>query len=247
MRRPRPSASRWPAALLLGLAVLSAAGSASAQRDAIPSDYPHSLMRDLAALLAALDRDPSDVNLLTRLADLYLNIADDLYTDAQDRLAAYEEGARTAERAIELREANADAHFLYAAALGSAARLKGPASAALVLRNVKRHVAGAIELRPDHAPALQMMGGLLAELPRFLGGDPEAAERYLMRAIAADGDYTNARILLAKLYLKQGRVDAARLQLRAVVGAAHPHYPYAWARRFKPEAERLLKSLDEPQ
>ena len=23
----------------------------------------------------------------------------------------------------------------------------------------------------------------------------------------------------------------------------HPHYPYAWKRRFRPEAERLLKAL----
>ncbi len=47
-----------------------------------------------------------------------------------------------------------------------------------------------------------MMGGLLVELPWFLGGDEKNAQEYLEQAIAADGNYTKARILLATLYKK---------------------------------------------
>jgi hypothetical protein len=44
-----------------------------------------------------------------------------------------------------------------------------------------------------------MMGGLLMELPWFLGGDEKKVQEYLERAIAADGNFTNARVLVANL------------------------------------------------
>jgi tetratricopeptide (TPR) repeat protein len=121
--------------------------------------------------------------------------------------------------------------------------MKGLTNAAMKVREIKRHVVRAIELDPNHAQALQMMGGLLMELPWFLGGDEKEAQAYLERAIAADGNFTNARILLAKLYQKQDRIDEAKAQLEAVINAKHPHYPYTWTRKFKPEAEQLLKEL----
>ena len=82
------------------------------------------------------------------------------------------------------------------------------------------------------------------ELPWFLGGDEKKAQEYLERAIAADGNFTNARLLVANLYKKQGRVDDAKRQLEAVIRAENPHYRFAWERIYKPEAERLLKTLD---
>ncbi|MGQ0809912.1 MAG: tetratricopeptide repeat protein [Nitrospiraceae bacterium] len=213
------------------------------QHDSIPPDYPQSLERELRSTLSALSKDSSNVTLLTQLAEIYLNLADDLLTDEEKRRNAYAEGAMAAKRAFELNDANADAHFLYAANLGSAARLNGLTSAALIVKEIKAHVARAIELLPSHAPALQMMGGLLAELPWFLGGDTTAAEEYLRRALASDSYYTNAHLLLAKLLIKQDRIGEARQHLLAIIHADHPHYPYTWARTFKPEAERLLAGL----
>ena len=69
-----------------------------------------------------------------------------------------------------------------------------------------------------------MMGGLLMELPGFLGGDEKKAQEYLERAIAADGNFTNARVLVANLYRKQGRIEQAKRQLEAVIRADKPHY-----------------------
>ncbi|NGZ11608.1 MAG: tetratricopeptide repeat protein, partial [Nitrospira sp. LK70] len=104
----------------------------------------------------------------------------------------------------------------------------------------------AIELDPDHSLALQMMGGLMMELPRILGGSKKKAQEYLERAVAADGNFANARMMLATVYKKQGRVEEARKQLTAVVQAERPHYRYAWERKHKPEAERMLRALAKP-
>jgi tetratricopeptide (TPR) repeat protein len=224
------------------LPVLYAAGA----RDAIPSNYPQSLESDLQSLLSVIAGGRVSADVFVALAEVYMDLADDLFTDDGNRRLAYEEGAKAAERAMGLQDSNAQAHFLYAANLGSAERIKGLTKAAIKVKEIKQHVARAIELDPNHAQALQMMGGLLMELPWFLGGDKKKAGEYLERAITADGNFTNARILLSKLYKNQNRIEDAKKQLEAVIHAEHPHYPYTWTKKFKPEAERMLKEMAHP-
>lgn len=228
---------------LLLVGALIASDHALAQRNEMPPGYPQSLERDLQALLARVDEGNPSPELLVQLAEIYFDLADDLLTDKPKRLAAYEAGAKAAKQAFELDETNADAHYFHAVNIGNAARLQGVTNAALTVSTIKHCALRAIELDPDHSLALQMMGGLMMELPRILGGSKKKAQDYLERAIAADGNYANARMMLATLYKKQGRVAEARKQLTAVVQAEHPHYRYAWERKYKPEAERLLREL----
>ena len=230
-------------AFILGLACLSLIAPARAEHESLPPDYPNSLERELAALQAKIATEGVRLDRLIAGAELYLDIADDLFEDDVQKRLAYEAAAEMARRALQLEERNAQAHFPYAAARGSAERLKGIANAGLVLGEIKEHVRRAIELDPGHAQALQMMGGLYAELPWLLGGSEKEAESFLRRAIAVDGRYTNAHLILARLLIKQGRSGEARAHLDAVLQVEHPHYPYAWKRRFRPEAERLLKAL----
>ena len=227
--------------MVLGLAV--GAGHVFAQRDEMPVGYPQSLEPSLQVLLKRLHEDGPSPPLLVQVASTYFDLADDLLTDDKKRYAAYEAGANAAEQAFQLDDSNADAHFFHAANLGSAERLRGIANAAMVVKEITHCALRAIELNPRHAQALQMLGGLLMELPWFLGGDEKKAQVYLERAIAADGNFTNARILVAKIYTKQGRVEDARQQLEAVIRADHPHYRYAWERTYRPEAGRLLKEM----
>src|SRR5262249_47792660 len=158
-------------------------------RDSIPPDYPQSLESELQHLLSVAQRDRPDPNLLLQLAEIYMDLADDLYTDDQNRLSAYEQGAKAASGALELQHYNEQSNFLYAANLGSAERIGGLTTAAMKVKEIQRHVARAIELDNNHAQALQMMGALLMELPWFLGGDKNLAQEYLERAVAADGNF----------------------------------------------------------
>jgi len=229
----------------VGVLVVLTASVARAEHDGTPPNYPQSLEPALGTLLKQRKAYAEDVGLLLKLSEVYLDMGDDLYSEEDERRRAYEEGARLAKRALDLEDTNAHAHFLYAANLGNEKRLKGTGSAMLALDDIKSHVRRAIALNPLHARALQFMGGLLADLPWFLGGDRKAAQDHLERAVAADGNFTNARILLARLYVKQDRVDDARAQLEAVIRAESPHYRRAWIHRLKPEAERLLKQLSD--
>ncbi len=212
----------------------------------LASDYPASLETDVQRLLAAGSGDSSDPDVLIRVAGLYLDMGDDLYRESPKRLAAYEQGARFAKRAIEQQDANAEAHFLYAASLGSAAQLKGIMASAFTVGDLKAHVARALELKPDHAPALHMMGMMLEELPWFLGGDSVAALEHLKRAVTLDPTYAHARLDLARAYLKRRDREAGGRQLRALVQMTDVRDRYAWVHRYRPEAEQLLNALEQP-
>lgn len=233
-------------ALGLGPALLAAALAWGQPSPAFPPDYPQSLPRKLAALQEARARTPSDPNILVKMADVCLDMGDDLYTDAERKRESFTEGARWAKQALELSEPNADAHFLYAANLGSAAHLDGLASSVFAVGTIKRHVRRALELNPRHAPALHLAGALLEALPTLMGGDPDVALRYMQEAVRLDPTYAHARIDLAKAYLARNNHAAAREQLLAILHLKHPRNPYSWRHRDRPEAEQLLAALPEP-
>jgi tetratricopeptide (TPR) repeat protein len=236
---------KWIINFVVVVGITLGAERAFAQRDEMPTGYPQSLEVDLQSLLGRLREGSVSPGLLVRVASTYFDLADDFLTDEKRRREAYEAGARAAKQAFELDESNADAHFFHAANLGSAERLRGITNAAMVVKQIKHCAMRAIELNPKHAQALQMMGGLLMELPWFLGGDEKKAQEYLERAIAADGNFTNARILVATIYKKQRRIDDAKQQLEAVIRAGHPHYRFAWERTYKPQAEKMLREIED--
>lgn len=234
-------------AILLVVNAVIGSAPAFAQRNEMPTGYPQSIEPALQSLLNQRREENPSPELLVRLAETYFDLANDLLTDEGKRREAYEAGAKAAKQALDLDDFNADAHLFHAANIGSAERLKGIANAAMVVKEMKHCALRAIELNHRHAQALQMLGGMLIELPWFLGGDERKAQDYLERAIAADGNYTLARVLVAKLYKKQGRVDDARQQLTAVIESRRPHYRLSWEREYKPEAERLLRELSSLQ
>lgn len=240
-RRWRTSvAARW----LLAVSVSLSGEAISAETPTAPSDYPQSLQRDLQAFLDERAPESTDPDVLVRLAALYLDMGDNLFNDTASRIGAYEAGARIARRALEIREADAQSHFLYAANLGSAMNLKGVVASAFGVRDLKTHTARALELKKDHAPALHMMGMLLEELPVLFGGDRASALAHVQRAAVLAPGFTHARLDLARMYLKRNNPQAAKHELLAIITMEQPTDPYAWARRDKPEAEELLRRLE---
>lgn len=206
--------------------------------------YPASLNNQLQELHQAHSSSPENLDLLIQLASTYLDAGDDLYSETSKRLEAYQTGADFANQALALEQQHAHAHFLYAANLGHIAQLQGVLVSAFLIREIIGHVEQSIELAPTHAPALHMMGMILDGLPWFLGGDAEGSIVYVERAVAADPHYTHARLNLGKLYLKQGRVQAAKEQLLLVTNTQSPRGSYAWSHHHNPEALSLLRDLE---
>jgi tetratricopeptide (TPR) repeat protein len=241
MFKMRPTSHRTIAlTLCCGAAVLLL----SVQSTFAISESVQNLEQRLQGLLAEKRQHASDPDILVKLADVYLDLGDEESQDTAKRRAAYEEGARLARQALDLQEQNADAHYLYAANLGSAAQLRGSMASALTVQDLKTHVRRALELNGNHAPALHMMGMMMEELPWFLGGDTDAALTYLKRALLADPSYIHARLDLAKIYIKRHASDEARRELRIIVEGPQPADLSAGARRYREEAWTILNSLN---
>ena len=211
--------------------------------EALPPDPSQSPLTQLERIQSQGGQDSSDPATLLRLADLYLEIGQDIYQDKNQKRQAFDEGARLARKALDMEDNNAEAHYLYAANLGSSAQIKGVTASALTVNTLKTHVRRALELNPDHAPALHMMGMMLEELPWFLGGDKDKAITYLVRATEVKPDYTRARLDLARIYMKRQNPSAARAELLNILHERPPSPVSESWKQDQREAKNLFEAL----
>jgi len=229
--------------MLIGLLLLKGIPGLGAEPVPLNIDPSESPLTQLQKLQGQQNQDSSDPTTLLRMSDLYFEIGEDIYQEENQKRQAFENGSRLAQRVLDMQENNAEAHFLYAANLGGAAQISGVIASALTVNTLKTHVQRALELNPNHAPALHMMGMLLEELPWFLGGDPEMAITYLVRATKAKPDYTRARLDLAKAYIKRQNLPAAREELLHIVREPSGSPAPASRQDNHQEAQILLDSL----
>lgn len=231
-------------ALVCGL-ILGLLGSVGwgASLSPLSSDSPDELEKELQDLLSTGLSQSTNPNALCRLASLYMDLGYGLYVDEEKKLAAFQEGARLAKRALEQQEASADAHFLYAANLGQAVQLQGLVTTALNLETLNAHVNRVLELDQNYAPAHHMLGLMYEELPWFLGGDSEAASEHLKKAVSLDARYAPARLDLGKWYLKHGRSQEAEKEFTRVIQIPPLKKKWIWERIHRPQGQRLLQQI----
>jgi tetratricopeptide (TPR) repeat protein len=229
--------------LLLFVGVFSFPYGVLRAEDAIDLPLPTDLERELKSLVLEGTANSNDLNRLLRLASLYLDLGYGVYVDREKKLAAFQEGARIAKKALDIRESSADAHFLYAANLGSAAELEGLVAAALTVQQLKDHAHRCLELDERYAPAHHMLGRMYEELPWFLGGDQSAAGEHLKKAISLDTRYAPARLDLARWYVKHGQNGEAVKELTLVVETPPLTKRWLWERIYRPEAQALLEQI----
>jgi len=159
------------------------------------------------------------------------------------RAVSYAKAETLAAQVIRDNPSAAEAHFLLFAARG---RRLLDESGRPSPRNfwkfsgLNKHLSRTLELDPGHARALAAKGGLLLDLPPYLGGDVQAARRHLERAIKLNPTGPGTRLSLARVLVRQGLRGRAREQ---ALLAAH----YSCRRRKSHalrEAEEFLRTLD---
>lgn len=151
------------------------------------------------------------VRCLERGEDLTQNVA---------KRVEYERGLALAKQALELDEANADAHFAVFGNQGRLMLLDGVTPNPISLLQVNRELDRALDINPNHSDALAAKGGLYRQLPWALGGSLSRAEECLTKAIAADPDAVSARIELAATYRDMGEPQRSLPLLETAVTIA---------------------------
>ena len=207
------------------------------------SSYPDALAQVIPLYRAAIERNSEKALLHRRLAWACLEFGGLVEVGHTEW---YRCGQQAAERALELDETNAEAHFLYAATTGLLSeQLPFWRISPKTPFELEQHLSRALALDPKHARALNMMGMLLNEVPGplrlFLHGEKEQAEGYLTQAVDVDPTSTSAspfsRVLSrsreASLGSRTGKNDSRNDCPQGTVALAQQ----AQARRTGPAAQ----------
>jgi tetratricopeptide (TPR) repeat protein len=132
-----------------------------------------------------------------------------------DRAKILANGLERAEKAEQEAPQDASAHFAVFCNLGKRLQLEQHTLWLLAglneLNRARRELDVALELAPDYPAAVAAKGEMLAELPRFLGGDPREGERLLRRAVGLAPDDPQIRVMLATLLHARGQPEEARM------------------------------------
>ena len=214
------------------------------QLQAAPNASDESSRRAIALYQEAARLEPNSAEIQLKLANAALTIG--AWTSG-DRLRWYQLGKSAAERAVALDQNDAEALFLLAAHRGQIASLQKDLGGLFVPQELERLLSRALSLNPRHARALHMMGVLLYRTPGplrlLLKGSASDAEKYLVAAIEADPNFSEARLDLARYYVSRRQTSQARMQIRAVLQMTSPTRPRAWREKHRPAAEALLREL----
>lgn len=130
--------------------------------------------------------------------------------DPKVRVAHFERGQVLAEKAVELDNRLADAHFALFCSIGERMRSNGEVVfSVLEYGQMMDALDQTLLLNPHHTDALSAKGTILIEVPWFLGGDPEKGEVMLRQVIKEDPESINARMVVARSCAERGEDQEA--------------------------------------
>ena len=207
--------------------------------------FPASFEQALSLYRQVISMQPGMVIAYLRIAEVCLALGDGVKDNPR---AWYEQGEQAAEKAVNLQESSADAHFLLAANRGNVVNLLPFWKVSpTILADLEKHLLRALALDPRHAGANHMMGMLLYRTPGplrlLLVGKRDQVEGYLLQSVESDPNFAAARFDLAKFYQETGRPSHARIQAQAILALTAPTPRRVWMEKYRPAAEALLKNL----
>ncbi len=130
--------------------------------------------------------------------------------DPKVRLVHFEKGRDLAEKAVELDEKSADAHFALFCSIGERMRSNGEVVFSVFeYGRMMDALDQTLLLNPQHLDARSSKGTILIEIPGFLGGDDEKGEAILREVIKEDPTAINARMVVARACAERGEHQEA--------------------------------------
>jgi len=231
-------------ALLLAAALAAAQDPVESARALLASWHEDRARIDRARTLldSAAAANPAPETLV-ELARAWFLTGDVRARSEAEKLAAYEQGREAARRAVAAAPGNDMAHLWLALNTGRYAEMRGFSTGLKMLPSIREASDTALRLNPKNVDAIVLAGGILANVPRLMGGDRAKAEAHFKRALELDPHKTSARIELADLYMDTKRWAEARQELQRIVNETAPTDLPRWTVTEVPQARRLLVEI----
>jgi hypothetical protein len=220
----------------------------------VPAEDPDALYRDRETLTSAtraveiwaerLAADPRAFEAAWKLARARYWLGTNGLPPPQ-RKAALEQGIAAARTAAALEPARPEGHFWLAASMGALAESFGLRQGIKYRGAIKESLERVLAIDPgfQQGSADRALGRWYFKVPGMFGGDDKKSEAYLRRALSYNEQSIITRLFLAETLLDEGQREAAREQLQAAVAAPLDPQWTPEDRRFKQQAEALLKKL----
>ena len=172
-------------AAVLALVTSAAAQDPVAAARALMSTWhqdPAAIERARAQLESAAAARPT-AEVLVELSRAWFLTAEARRSGEADKTAAYEQGREAARRAVALAPSSDAAHLWLAMNTGRAAELKGRVAGLRSLPAIRESSDTVLRLNPNNVDGLILAGGILANVPRLMGGDRSKAEAHFRRGL----------------------------------------------------------------
>lgn len=180
-----------------------------------------------------------------RLSELHLHWGT-FQSSKKVKIAVFEKGVEYANKAIKANPNGKEGHFFFSVNTGSLIVTEGMMGNLRKVKTIKNANETALGIDPNYAPSLVVKGRINHDMPGVFGGDDEKAEQLFRKAIACSPDYETAHMELAKLLYDKKRFDEAEACLTTLLAPSFPHsIPASWESLGKPEAEDLLKKIQQ--
>jgi tetratricopeptide (TPR) repeat protein len=202
------------------------------------------LEKACSLLEGVIDKEPKHVRALYELSHIYFLLGDQADTK-QEKLDMYNAGMEYGKRAKKADDDCAEAHFWYMVNMGRIGQTKGVLNSLFMVPDIRDEIDKVLRIDPEHTGALDAKAMLYFELPGILGGSLDKSIECLNRAIAIDSNYTLLYVDMAKVCMKQEDYEKARWFLDYALNITQPSYPADHALDDRPEAELLLKEINE--
>ncbi|MCF8034531.1 MAG: hypothetical protein K9K66_13170 [Desulfarculaceae bacterium] len=235
------------AALVLCLALATAAGAATSAELIAQGDAAYDQRADLAKAKeaatiyeAALAADPGSEQAAWKLARAQYWIG--LHSPKDQKEAIYDKGVQAAKKAIAINPKSIAGHYWLGVSYGVYGSAKGIMESLSLVDPIKKEMATVIEMDPNYEAGgpYRVLGRLYYKLPGLFGGDNDLAIENLKIAVHKGPQRYLNHIYLAEVYYDEDEVLKANGLLKTVVeGPVEPGYAPETA-EWKAQAKEML-------
>jgi len=195
-----------------------------------------------AILAHCRNLDPRNERTLYLWSRIHTQMGEDARNTAE-KIRLFERAKVIAETLQTINPQNPAGYLWWAIPQGRIGQMRGVLNSLFMVPDLKKMFNKTLELDSSYAAAYDALGVLYYELPSFAGGDLKKAEKFLIKGLRVDPNYTVIRLDLARVYIKQHRYEDAKRELHNILKTQKPTYPADYFLEDKPAAEKLLKDL----
>ncbi|HZR47137.1 MAG TPA: tetratricopeptide repeat protein [Candidatus Manganitrophaceae bacterium] len=187
------------------------------------------------------ESEPKNEAALWRLSRSY-RWRGDLAGSSDEKLAAYKESQRWAEKAIEASPESVGGHLMLGIAYGRIGETQGVMKSLSLISPIKSEMNLVLSRDPQNDTAHHVLGVLYRKVPGLMGGSTKKSIELLETAVRLNPANTSHLLELAESYIEKGDEARAKSSLKTLLAISNPS-DRVQSKLDRAEAEKLLADL----